>query len=266
MKREDLIEQIGMEIVQFQEESAAFDDVAASILALDRRDLPVMTVLLFGGPASVGQLSAALHLPQRAVATTVERLQLAGYAHAHPERIELTAHARQWIETIWSPLREAGERLMGTYSTRELALMHGFMKSAREVQQRHAARLRKWTELPSSPARKPHLRGGLSPAALRRVQVFIESNLERTIHLRDLAGRAGLSLHHFARAFKTSIGVTPRAYIEEQRIERAKRLLAETRQPLADIAIEAGFGTQSRFTTAFRRRTGFTPARWRGVR
>jgi transcriptional regulator GlxA family with amidase domain len=43
----------------------------------------------------------------------------------------------------------------------------------------------------ASPAGRPQLRGGLSPAALRRVQLFVEANLARPLHLRDLAERAG---------------------------------------------------------------------------
>lgn len=78
---------------------------------------------------------------------------------------------------------------------------------------------------------------------------------------------ATLSAFHFARAFKTSTGTTPRAFIEQRRIEKAKQLLRESVLPLAHIALEAGFQTQSRFTTAFRRITGFTPAVYRkGVR
>jgi hypothetical protein len=56
LSRDEFVALIGIEVVRFQEESAAFDDVAAKILALDRGDLPCMTVLLFGGPASVDQL------------------------------------------------------------------------------------------------------------------------------------------------------------------------------------------------------------------
>src|SRR5207249_1424475 len=50
--RQALVQLIGNQVVRFQEESAAFDDVAARILALDRPDLACMTMLLFGGPAS----------------------------------------------------------------------------------------------------------------------------------------------------------------------------------------------------------------------
>jgi AraC family transcriptional regulator len=265
--RDELMASIGSEVVRFQEESTAFDDVTARVLALDRGDLPCMTMLLFGGPASVDQLTAALHARRGAVTATIDRLELAGYARRRAEgesaRIELTEHAREWIERIWAPLREDGGRLLRTYSTRDLALMCTFMTRAREVQEGQVRRLRKWLELPSSPARKAHRRGGLSPAALRRVQVFVEANLERTIHLSDLARRAELSLYHFARTFKRSAGMTPRAFIEQRRIERARRLIDQSQHALAEIAVESGFGTQSRLTTTFRRRTGFTPAEYR---
>jgi AraC family transcriptional regulator len=262
-----LVAALGNDVVRFQEESAAFDDVAARVLAVERGDLPCMTMLLFGGPASVDQLSAALHARRGAITATVERLQLAGYARPRPEgdrsSIELTEHAREWIERIWAPLREEGGRLLRSYSARDLGLMSAFMARAREIQERQVRRLRTWLELPASPARKTHLRGGLSPAALRRVQVFVEANLDRPIRLVDLATRAGLSLHHFARAFKTSAGTTPRAFVEQRRLERARRLITQADRSLAEIAVDTGFGTQSRLTSTFKRRTGFTPGEYR---
>src|SRR5688572_27114365 len=91
----------------------------------------------------------------------------------------------------------------------------------------------------------------LSPAALRRVQVFVEANLGNAIHIADLAERAGLSLFHFARAFKASVGITPRAFVEKRRIEYARRLIDQSSKSLADIAVASGFGTQSRLTTTF---------------
>jgi AraC family transcriptional regulator len=267
LSRHQLVELIGSQVVSFQEETAAFDEVAAQILALHRSDLACMTMLLFAGAASVDQLTAALRVQRGAITAAVERLELAGYARRRRDvdvaRIELTEHARRWIERIWGPLREAGGRLLGMYSTRDLAVMSTFMVRARDVQERQVRRLRKWLDLPSSAARKTHLRGGLSPAALRRVQLFVEANLERRIHLTDLAGRAGLSLHHFARAFRMSAGMTPRAFVEQRRVERAKQLVNQSHHSLADIAVECGFRTQSRLTTTFKRRTGFTPNEYR---
>ena len=161
------------------------------------------------------------------------------------------------------PLRVEGGRLLAGYSTRDLDMLSAFLMRARQLQERQVKRLRKWLALPASPARRTHLRGGLSPAALRRVHVFVEANLERAIRLNDLADRAGLSVYHFARAFRVSAGQTPGAFVEERRIERAKQLIAQGVRSLAEIAVECGFGTQSRLTTTFKRRIGFTPAEFR---
>jgi AraC family transcriptional regulator len=267
--RSSLTQSIGRAVSRFQESSNAFDDVAAEILALDRRDLSCMTMLLFGGAASAEELAAALHMQRGIVTTTLERLQLAGYARFAPgngARIELTEHARKWIERIWAPVREDGNRLLEVYPVQQLAIFATFLQQACEVLEARTRQLRTWLEAPSSHARRSHLRGGLSPAALRRVQLFVEANLGRAIHLPDLATRAALSPYHFARAFKTSAGMTPRTYVEHRRIEQTKRLLTESTQSLAQVAMEVGFGTQSRLTSTFKRRTGFTPGEFRRER
>lgn len=267
--RHSLMQSIGRNVSRFQDSSYAFDDVAAEILALDRRDLTCMTMLLFGGPATASELAAALHMQRGLVTTTLERLQLAGYARFEPgsgARVELTEHARTWIERIWAPLRADGDRLLEVFPVQQLTLFDRFLRQACDVLETQTRQLRTWLEMPSSTAKRSHLRGGLSPAALRRVQLFVEGNLGRTIHLHDLAARAALSPYHFARAFKTSAGMTPRTYVEHRRIEQAKRLLTESTQPLAQVAVEAGFGTQSRLTSTFKRRTGFTPGEFRRER
>jgi AraC family transcriptional regulator len=267
--RAALILAIGRNVSRFQDSSYAFDDVAAEILALERRDLTCMTMLLFGGAATASELAAALHLPRGQVTTTLERLQLAGYARFEPgtrARVELTEHARTWIERIWAPLRADGHRLLEAHPVEQLALIDRFLQQVCDVLEARTRQLRSWLEAPSSTAKRSHLRGGLSPAALRRVQVFVEANLGRTIQLHDLAARAALSPYHFARAFKTSAGMTPRAYVEHRRIERAKQLLTASSHSLARVAMETGFGTQSRLTSTFRRRTGFTPGEFRRER
>lgn len=261
-----LMQEAGRDTARFQELSYAFDDAAAEVLALDRRDLPILTLLLFHGPASDGDIARLLQLSAKAIDTTLERLQVAGYARMQPGRtgrIELTGHAREWIERIWAPLREDGIRLLGQLTTKDLRTVTAFMREACAMSEARGRKLRSWLTTPASRARSPHLRGGLSPAALRRVQVFVEANLGRPIRLQDLAARAGLSPFHFARAFKTTAGLTPRGYVEQRRVERARHELRETEHPLAAIAAETGFGTQSRLTTTFKRQTGFTPAAYR---
>jgi AraC family transcriptional regulator len=163
-------------------------------------------------------------------------------------------------------VREDGERLLGACSASDLETIGAFMAHACEIQERHVRRLGRWLTTPAATGRRAHLRGGLSPAMLKRVQMFVEANLDRTIQLRDMAARAGLSVYHFARAFRTSAGITPRTYIEQRRLERARTLMEGSNGSLAQIAIASGFGTQSRLTVAFKRQTGFTPSQYRRKR
>ncbi|MCY1553962.1 Exoenzyme S synthesis regulatory protein ExsA [compost metagenome] len=73
-----------------------------------------------------------------------------------------------------------------------------------------------------------------------------------------------MSPYLFAKMFKATFGRPPHAFILEQRIEAATRVLRTQRdRPLAEIANAFGFSSQAHFTEAFRRRTGTTPARWR---
>jgi AraC-like DNA-binding protein len=107
------------------------------------------------------------------------------------------------------------------------------------------------------------LRGGLPPRTLRRVREYIDSHLNETIDLEKLATTAGLSLHHFARAFKRSTGVPPHGYVLSQRLNRARDLLVRTDKPLAEIAFAAGFSDQSHLARQFRQSFGVPPAVFR---
>jgi len=114
----------------------------------------------------------------------------------------------------------------------------------------------------SGPA-QPRFRGGLPLQSLRRVQEYIEANLAGGLHLPELARIAGVSVRHFVRAFKESTRLTPHQFVLVRRIERAARLLADRDLTVADIAMQCGFGSQSRFAAAFRRLKDITPAAYR---
>lgn len=116
-------------------------------------------------------------------------------------------------------------------------------------------------------AQNPHLySGGLSPSQLRRATDYLNSHLEQNPSLTEVAAVVGVSMHHFARAFKQSIGIPPHRYLMERRIERAKVLLDQTNLPLPEIAFRLGFSSQSHFTTVFRQTTGTTPKNYRKAR
>ena len=105
--------------------------------------------------------------------------------------------------------------------------------------------------------------GGLSGYKLRRVKEFITENLEEDLSLAEISAVADLSQFHFSRAFRKSTGLTPQQFLMQQRIERAKELLAKKDLPIVEISLRTGFKNQSHFTSLFRKFTRLTPKVWR---
>jgi AraC-like DNA-binding protein len=105
----------------------------------------------------------------------------------------------------------------------------------------------------------PKNRGGLAPARANRICEYIDSHLQENIALEALAEVAQLSVHHFARAFRESLGTPPHKYIVKRRVQHAQQLLRNTDLPLSEIAIVAGFTDQSHLARHFRAITGISP-------
>ena len=105
--------------------------------------------------------------------------------------------------------------------------------------------------------------GRLDGKTLTRVTDYIESQISGNIAVIDLAAIAGLSLFHFTRAFRNSIGMPPHQYVISRRLERAKILLISTDMIVQDIAWTLGFENLSHFRRKFHEQFGVTPARLR---
>jgi AraC-like DNA-binding protein len=98
---------------------------------------------------------------------------------------------------------------------------------------------------------------------LKRVVNHVDAHLDRRVTLADMAAVAGLTRMYFAAQFRRTTGMSPHGYLLRRRVERAQELMREPGQPLAQIALSVGFGTQPHFTTVFKRLVGQTPYRWR---
>lgn len=120
--------------------------------------------------------------------------------------------------------------------------------------------LRRYSDTVFSP--KP-ARGGLGVRRLQRVIDYIEAHLGDDLTISALASVANRSLHHFGEAFRQSTGTPPHRFVLMRRMERAKILLLTTKMPIAQIALEVGFASQSHFGHMFRVTTGVTPQRFR---
>ncbi|MCC3507513.1 MULTISPECIES: helix-turn-helix transcriptional regulator [unclassified Microcoleus] len=85
------------------------------------------------------------------------------------------------------------------------------------------------------------------------------SHLDQELALADLAAIAQISPNYFTTQFKQSIGFAPHQYVIRQRVERAKKLLVNGEEKIADIAYQVGFTHQSHLTRHFKRLVGVTP-------
>lgn len=99
-------------------------------------------------------------------------------------------------------------------------------------------------------------------ARFRYTVDYIQSHLAEDLSLEVLASLEGLSVYHFARTFRAEIGASPRQFIINERVNRAKQLLKSS-DPISEIAMQVGFANQSHFTRCFKRVTGQTPNQYR---
>ncbi|MDX2210989.1 MAG: AraC family transcriptional regulator [Sphingopyxis sp.] len=104
---------------------------------------------------------------------------------------------------------------------------------------------------------------GFGADQYKRVLDHVASRFAEPLTIDDLAREAGLSTAHFARLFKQVIGDTPYQFIMDYRVERAKKMLADKRRPLIDIALSCGFSDQPHFGRVFKQLVGKTPKEWR---
>ncbi len=98
---------------------------------------------------------------------------------------------------------------------------------------------------------------------LREVRRHIVENLAGDLSVEALAKRAHMSPRHFARSFRTEMGITPARFVESVRLESARRALEDTAQPVATVASVCGFGTPETLRRSFLRLLGVGPAEYR---
>jgi AraC-like DNA-binding protein len=109
-------------------------------------------------------------------------------------------------------------------------------------------------------------KGRLTPAQMQRLEEFVQDHLARNIPLRALAELAGFSPAQFVRLFKNSFGCTPHRYVLQARLARGRALVVGSALPLARIATEVGFASQSHMTSSFVRAFKTAPGEMRRVR
>ncbi|NEI48987.1 AraC family transcriptional regulator [Rhizobium ruizarguesonis] len=96
-----------------------------------------------------------------------------------------------------------------------------------------------------------------------RAKELLSSGIGGSLSISELARECGLSQWHFCRAFRYSAGLSPHAWLQKNRIEKAKSLLCLKGSTLTEIALACGFADQSHFTRVFTQLAGISPGAWR---
>lgn len=101
-------------------------------------------------------------------------------------------------------------------------------------------------------------------ALIQNMKAHIDDNYSNPdFSLGHLSGEFGLSGGYLSRLFKDSFGVRFVEYVTDIRIEKAKRLLADTETAIQDIAVAVGYTNSLTFIRVFKKHTGITPGQYR---
>lgn len=92
---------------------------------------------------------------------------------------------------------------------------------------------------------------------------YVAENYMNDISIDTLAQVCHLSVSHFRRVFKHTLGITPLEYIQTVRIERARVLLFNQDLSVTEIGLQVGFSTPSSFIRQFHQLYGLSPGQWR---
>jgi AraC family transcriptional regulator len=109
----------------------------------------------------------------------------------------------------------------------------------------------------------PEHEDGLPKYKLKQALEYMNVHLSENVSLATISDELGISQCYFCRLFKQSTGMTPHAYLIQQRVERSKQLLKQRELTINEIAIACGFANPSHFAKHFRSHTGISPKQFR---
>lgn len=107
----------------------------------------------------------------------------------------------------------------------------------------------------------PHCSKKAAPHYLLRAREKLFDEIDQSVGLEVLAQEVGVSRYHLIRTFKQWFGLSPHAYLMDERIKRAKQMLKQG-TPIVDTSLALGFADQAHFQRSFKSRIALTPKKY----
>ena len=98
---------------------------------------------------------------------------------------------------------------------------------------------------------------------LSDIRNFLSNNYDKEVYIKDLAKQAGYTTPYFINKFKLCYGVSPKAYLSQIRVLKAKEMLQTTDKLSREIADVLGFTDELYFIRFFKKHTGLTPRQFK---
>ena len=203
-------------------------------------------------PELCGRLHTRDYCPER------HYRKLPALALREPERRAYVVHCRKGVVEVASPLFVERNHVATVYAGAWARPLPG------------ATIRRLMTVLPVWAAglltRAGELRrGGVAPAETRREKIaaFVAMNYSKPVRTGDLAAKLYLSTIHTCHLVKRLFGVSFSELLMNERMSRARAMLANSQLSVGAIAELCGFGSSEQFSRMFRRRTGQSPRQFR---
>ncbi len=204
------------------------------------------------------------------------------YRMLYPDPILLRSIAEEMFDQPMSAPHFPDTLVEDTSMSAQLAALHSILEHTGDPLERDSALM---STLATLIARHAEVRAsiptaGREPVALANAIDYINAHMddaagagpqltsprgESRLDLAAIADAAGLSRFQLIRVFRKHLGQTPLAYVNDRRVQRARRLLHRGHSP-AETAYMVGFCDQSHLHRVFKARVGVTPGAYRRAR
>jgi AraC family transcriptional regulator len=104
-------------------------------------------------------------------------------------------------------------------------------------------------------------KGKLSSHQLKKLIDYVQENIHSVITLDEMASLIYLSVFHFSRLFKNTVGISPYRFVLNMKIDYSKKLI-KNKKPISDIAYALAFTDSAHFCNAFKKHTGYSPLQY----